>query len=854
MDIGPAFPEKNIPVAFAADDNYLPYVAVAINSLVAKTASSNLDVLVLHDGISEIAKAGFFTGVRKDERLSVRFVDIGDTVRGTAARSFVQKNYLSVTALFRLFIPKVLTAYERLVYLDVDLVVCKDISELYSTDLAGCLFGAVRDYGVKDVVRKNPKYRELAEKYGFSEWDEYVNSGVLLMDLAALRSADLLGRLLPIAVEAAGFCCDQDALNFICKGRIFHLDPKWNILMFPSSYAGQLMAAGGQLGIAHFAGRMFKPWNRPWPMHVHLWWSNVEDHGFAVAQWRRVFGVRGDAVDCGEGIAVTVIVPVYNSERHLFEALVSLLVQPLRNIEVICVDDGSTDASCIIVQTLQKLDSRVKLLSQRRQGPGVARNVGLDVATGEYIFFLDSDDRIAPGDALLRACEQAKRDGLDMLLAASSTIAEDGQILRTAIRLNRELVPRESVFAPDALGWALFLCTSPGPCGKLYRRSFLEENNLRFPALKRSEDFPMVCLAQALSSRIGVFTQSIFERRIGVASSLESTKDETPLIFFEAEQLLRDSLQKRNLWSRFKAAVYSSFVSHLAYNLRAVRQYPSFRAIIAKYRQDPRRWICWEHVVVPEGFAGQVQLVKDIMEDMNEDDQIALFVKLREAAAKNAPEVASTIAKLREANAKQVKQIATLREASATQVKQVATLHEANAGQAKQIATLREANAGQVKQIATLREANAGQAKQIATLHEANAGQAKQIATLHEASAEQAKQIATLREANAGQVKQIATLREASAGQVKQIATLREAVAVQVNQISSLKCRLDRCQKEISELHKSQAYRTGMAITWPARKVWGGIKCLRENGIKYTAKHFVGKVARSFGCNAAERW
>ena len=114
MDIGPAFPEKNIPVAFAADDNYLPYVAVAINSLVAKTASSNLDVLVLHDGISEIAKAGFFTGVRKDERLSVRFVDIGDTVRGTAARSFVQKNYLSVTALFRLFIPKVLTAYDAL--------------------------------------------------------------------------------------------------------------------------------------------------------------------------------------------------------------------------------------------------------------------------------------------------------------------------------------------------------------------------------------------------------------------------------------------------------------------------------------------------------------------------------------------------------------------------------------------------------------------------------------------------------------------------------------------------------------------------------------------------------------------
>ena len=632
-DIKPAFAERNIPVALAVDENYLPYAAVTINSLVSNTKSGNLDVFLLHAGISETAKADFFKGVRTCENLSLRFVDIGDAVKESAAGRFIQKNYLTVTALFRLFIPKVFVAYEKLVYLDVDLVVCEDLSELYAADLGGCLFGAVHDFGIEDYVRTTSGLRDLAEKYGFSEWDGYVNSGVLLMDLAALRSADLLERLLPVAVDAARFCCDQDALNFICKGRIFHLNPKWNMLMFPSSYARQLMAAGGQLGIVHFAGRLFKPWNHPWPLHAHLWWGYVEDLDFAAAQWHKIFGGGVEAVECGEGIAVTVIVPVYNAERYLFETLASLSAQTLRNIEIICIDDGSTDGSRAIIQNHQRLDSRVKLLSQHRQGPGSARNAALDVATGEYVYFLDADDRIVPGDALLRAYEQAKRDGLDMLLAAATTIAEDGRVLQRDTGINRRLVPQEPVFAPEALGAALLLCAPLGPCGKFYRRAFLEKKKLRFPLLKRSEDFPMVGVALALSSRIGVFAHSVYERRIGVASSLESTKDETPLIFFEAEQLMRDSLRKRRLWGRFKTAVYSAFVSRLAYNLQAVRNYSSFRSIIAKYCQERKQWIRWDGVVLPEWHSASLQLVKDIEKGMDEEDQIALFVKLRETNA-----------------------------------------------------------------------------------------------------------------------------------------------------------------------------------------------------------------------------
>jgi len=333
--------------------------------------------------------------------------------------------------------------------------------------------------------------------------------------------------------------------------------------------------------------------------------------------------------------AVSIIIPVCNAEKYLNDCLASVFSCAERmDVEVVCVDDGSADDSLELLQEWAKVAPSLRVVRQANQGAGVARNAALDIATGEYVFFLDADDRFAPGDALLRAYEQARRDGLDVLLADASNIAEDGHVLQTNSYLNRGLIPQEPFFAPDALGSALFLCVPQGPAGKLFRRAFLEENKLRFPALKRSEDFPMIGLALALSSRIGVLLQSLFEHRTGVASSLESTKDETPLIFFEAEQILRDSLKQRGLWNRFKTAVYSAFVSRLEYNLQAVLSYQSFLAIIDKYRQEQQQWISWEDVDLPESLESKQQLVKDVAKAMDDDDRIALFVKVRESETK----------------------------------------------------------------------------------------------------------------------------------------------------------------------------------------------------------------------------
>ena len=95
-------------------------------------------------------------------------------------------------------------------------------------------------------------------------------------------------------------------------------------------------------------------------------------------------------------VKVSVILPVYNVEKYLKECLDSILNQTLQEIEVICVDDGSTDRSLEILREYEKKDKRVIVLTQENKGAGAARNKGLAIAKGEYLSFLDSDDFLLP--------------------------------------------------------------------------------------------------------------------------------------------------------------------------------------------------------------------------------------------------------------------------------------------------------------------------------------------------------------------------------------------------------------------------------------------------------------------------
>ena len=558
-DIKPAFEERNIPVAFSTDDNYLPYVKVALNAIVANALGRNLDVLIMHDSLPKSRQMAFLSALPRCDNLSVRFVDISKVAKATMMNLFQQKSHISVATLYRLLLPEVLKEYENILYFDVDLTFCADIGELYEIDLEGNLFGAVHDHALLDAVRNRPDYMVFAQKHGFSELDGYVNTGVMLMDLEAFRREDLFNRLLTIAVEASGYFCDQDALNFLCKGRIKTLSPRWNFLTIRSVIDQQLAALGGErLAIVHYAGGA-KPWQRPEIAYANLWWRHV-DPADGMTMWRTIFKAKNPVVR-GSGVCVSVIVPIYNAEPYLAQLLVALAAQTLRNIEIICVDDGSTDSSRSVCEHFAEHDARFKVISQPNSGGAVARNRGIDTAKGKWLFFADADDFCKPN--MLEEMEEVGRRGkLDIVVA--------GRTILDCLRLGyvQELnLPSAYLALGECVdcrteGMNVFSDLGFAPWNKLYRRSFVVSKGIRFHQTPPNDDVYFVLTAFVVAARIGFAPQCYYFYRKNLATSQMGNADKNPINCIVALREVHDVVALHDVALQrqyFKASIRSCF-------------------------------------------------------------------------------------------------------------------------------------------------------------------------------------------------------------------------------------------------------------------------------------------------------
>lgn len=187
---------------------------------------------------------------------------------------------------------------------------------------------------------------------------------------------------------------------------------------------------------------------------------------------------------------VSVIIPVYNVEKYLKKCLDSIICQTLNDIEIICVNDGSTDASLSILEEYAKNDQRIKVISQKNQGVSVARNTGIENSSADYIMFVDSDDSIAP-----ETCEQSLQ----------KIIEENADICCFGINENREgtITQRDwelkylNLYENSELnteGKKAFIMNA---CGKLFKKDFLIDYKIFFPVgIKTGEDtiFNLSCL------------------------------------------------------------------------------------------------------------------------------------------------------------------------------------------------------------------------------------------------------------------------------------------------------------------------------------------------------------------------
>jgi len=173
------------------------------------------------------------------------------------------------------------------------------------------------------------------------------------------------------------------------------------------------------------------------------------------------------------GNLISVIIPVYNAERTLERCLDSVLAQTHKELEIICVNDGSNDESSNILNWHAERDPRIKLIEQEGKGPATARNAGLDAATGEYIGFVDADDYIDPAmyERLLKAM-----DGAELANCGHTSFFEDGS--------EKIVTPglRGTIDVKDActLG-CLVVCAPDFIWDKLFVAKIIREKEIRFP-------------------------------------------------------------------------------------------------------------------------------------------------------------------------------------------------------------------------------------------------------------------------------------------------------------------------------------------------------------------------------------
>lgn len=214
-------------------------------------------------------------------------------------------------------------------------------------------------------------------------------------------------------------------------------------------------------------------------------------------------------------IKISVVVPIFNAAAFLRPALDSILDQTLREIEIICVDDGSTDASLKIVKEYQARDSRIRIVTQNNAGPGMARNNGLRRARGEYIAFLDADDFFAL-KFLERMYETAVEGDLDIVVCDYDLYySSNAKFRKNVVGEEQNLLVPGKVTSKKDFPDQIFQLTDGYVWSKLFRRSFLLEKKIVFPeALRMFEDVYFVVTSLSLAERIGKCEGVLIHHRV----------------------------------------------------------------------------------------------------------------------------------------------------------------------------------------------------------------------------------------------------------------------------------------------------------------------------------------------------
>ena len=271
-------------------------------------------------------------------------------------------------------------------------------------------------------------------------------------------------------------------------------------------------------------------------------------------------------------VMVSVIVPVYNAEDTIRACLDDITAQTLRETEIICVDDGSSDGSVGVLEEYRRKDSRIRIIRQENQGAGAARNTGMKEARGEYLCFLDADDRFEP-EMLEEAWKRCRETDADICVwAADAFDAETGKTQAYSAAFDRKYILKTNPFDPssDEAHETILQMFNGVPWNKLFSREFILRTGLQFQVQRTTNDAFFVYSALCRAGRIVTMDRVFVHRRKNVANSLTQTREKSWRCFFDALTAIRGRLEQDGLFERFERSYMNRALQNVLWNMETV--------------------------------------------------------------------------------------------------------------------------------------------------------------------------------------------------------------------------------------------------------------------------------------------
>lgn len=285
---------------------------------------------------------------------------------------------------------------------------------------------------------------------------------------------------------------------------------------------------------------------------------------------------------------VSVIVPVYNPGIYLKQSLDTILNQSLKDIEVICINDGSTDSSLLLLEEYAQKDSRIKIINKKQQGAGVARNTALEMATGEYLSFLDADDFFET--YMLEYMYYAAEKDESEIVICGHYLYDNKQKQDVDIVYPLQKAIEKSPLTQESAYEFLFNISDSGVCNKLFKTEFVKKNKILFASCPIGEDLLFCWNALVLAEKISVSGIPFYHYR--KSTSFQSTsfnyKPKEIILFLQMISLLYSKILLSPFASKWEKSFITELKKQIGWQLTCLTGFEKRRALKLIQKELPK--------------------------------------------------------------------------------------------------------------------------------------------------------------------------------------------------------------------------------------------------------------------------